>query len=105
MKKALLYVMTAILLDTLTMVAPLVLLRLSYYELLTSPGVKNVSATLEALDEGDGTYDEREALERALGPSNLSSAGLMLVPSFLLALGGSVFLKKRIGATHYGSAC
>ncbi|MDH5376631.1 MAG: hypothetical protein OEW95_12620 [Candidatus Bathyarchaeota archaeon] len=98
MKRALLYVMAAILLGALTMVAPLILLKPSYYELLTSPGVKNTSAFLEALDEGEGTYDEGGALERALSPSNLSSAGLMLVPSFLLALGVSILLKKRIGA-------
>jgi len=98
MKRALLYVMAAILLGALTIVAPLILLKPSYYELLTSPGVKNRSAFLEALDEGEGTYDERGTLERALSPSNLSSAGLMLVPSFLLALGVSILLKKRIGA-------
>jgi len=90
--------MAAILLGAPTMVAPLILLKPSYYELLTSPGVKNTSAFLEALDEGEGTYDEGGALERALSPSNLSSAGLMLVPSFLLALGVSILLKKRIGA-------
>jgi hypothetical protein len=97
-KKALLYVMTAILLGTATMVAPLTLLKPSYYGLLTSSCVKNISAIFEALGGGERMYEHRGALERAVGPSNLSSAGLMLVPSFLVALGVSLYLKKRIRA-------
>jgi len=100
MKKALLYVATAILLGTVTMVAPLMLLKPSYYELITSSDEENLRkgspAFLEALDEGEGTFEEGGALERAVSPSNLSSAGLMLVPSFLLALGVSLYLKKRV---------
>jgi len=95
MKKALLYVATAILLGTVTMVAPLTLLKPSYYDLLTSNGAKNMSTFLEAVDDGEGTYDERGALGRAVSPSNLSSVGLMLIPSFFLALGISLYLKKR----------
>ena len=97
MKRALLYVIVALLMGALTMVAPLILLKPNYYELLSSPGVKNTSAFLEALNGSEGAYDERTALERALAPSNLSSAGLILVPSFLLALGVSILLKKRMG--------
>jgi len=100
MKKILLYVATAILLGTVTMVVPLMLLKPRYYELMTSRGKENVTkgspAFLEALDEGEGTYGEGEALERAVSPSNLSSAGLMLIPSFLLALGVSLYLRKRM---------
>ena len=110
MKKALLYVTIAILLGTVTMVAPLMLLKPTYYELITS-GVRNTSAISETLDkreflptpdEGVETFEEGGALERALSPSNLSSAGLMLVPSFLLALGVSLYLKKRIRARMLG---
>ena len=97
MKRALLYVMAAILLGALTMVAPLVLLEPNYYKLLSSSDVKDKSAFLEALDGSEGTFAERAVLERAFGPSNLSSAGFMLVPSFLLALGVSILLKKRMG--------
>ena len=99
MKRALLYVATAILLGTITMVAPLMLLKPTYYELITARSGENAKsppAFLETLDEGEGTYEEGGALERAVSPSNLSSAGLMLIPSFLLALGVSLYLKKRI---------
>jgi hypothetical protein len=90
MKKALLYGLTAILLGTVTMVAPLMLLKPTYYELITSRGGENAKSSpafLEALDEGEGTYGEVGAL---------SSAGLMLIPGFLLALGVSLYLKKRM---------
>jgi len=101
MKKILLYVATAILLGIVTMVAPLMLLKPSYYELITSRDEKNLvrkgsPAFLRTLDGGEGTFEEGGALERALSPSNLSSAGLMLLPSFLLALGVSLYLKKRM---------
>jgi len=100
MKKALLYIATAILLGSVTMVAPLMLLKPRYYEAITS-GVRNTSAISETLDEGEGTF-EGGALPRAVSPSNLSSAGLMLIPSFLLALGVSLYFKKRIRARMLG---
>jgi len=99
MKKVLLHVATAILLGTITMVAPLMLLKPAYYDLMISSGgenARNSPAFLDALDEGEGTYGEVGALERALSPSNLSSAGLIFIPSFLLALGVSLLLKKRM---------
>ena len=100
MKKALLFAVTAILLGTVTMVAPLMLLKPRYYELITSRGGENVTkgspAFLETLDGGEETFEEGGVLERAVSPSNLSSAGLMLVPSLLLALGVSLYLKKRM---------
>jgi len=96
MKKALLYVATAILLGTVTMVAPLMLLKPRYYELLRENVSKGSPAFLETLDGEEGTFEEGGALERAVSPSNLSSAGLMLLPSFLLALGVFLYLKKRM---------
>ena len=99
MKKVVLYVATAILLGIVTMVAPLMLLRPTYYELITSRGgenVKNTPAFLDALDEGERTYGESGALERAASLPNLSSTALILIPSFLLALGVSLYLKKRM---------
>jgi len=101
-KKALLYVMTALLLGTVTMVAPSRLLKPRYYEAITTFGVKNMSAITETLGKGEGTYGGGGVLERAVGPSNLSSAGLMLIPSFLLALGASLYLEKRIRARMLG---
>jgi hypothetical protein len=108
MKKALLYVATAILLGTVTMVASLMLFKPRYYELITSRDenvTKLTPALIEAIgegefpatpDEGVKTFGEGGALERAVGSSNLSSAALMLIPSFLLALGISLYFKKRI---------
>ena len=93
--------MTAILLGTLTMVVPLILLKPLYFEGITPFGVKNMSAIAEILGEREGTF-EGGALERAVSPSNLSSAGLMLIPSFLLVLGVSLYLKKRIRARMLG---
>jgi len=96
MKKALLYVATAILLGIVTMVAPLMLLKPKYYELITSPRAKNMSEISETLNGGEKTFEEGGALKRAVSPSNLSSTGLMLIPSFLLALGVFIYLKKRM---------
>jgi len=96
-----LYVATAILLGIVTMVAPLMLLKPSYYKLMTSPGEKNIFAISETLGHGEGTFGERGVLQRAVSPSNLLSAGLMLIPSFLLALGVSLYVKKRVRA-HAG---
>jgi len=101
MKKVLLYVATAVLLGTVTMVAPLWLLKPSYYSLIvmSSRGGENARwgspEFLQTLDKGEATFEEG-ALKRAVSPSNLSSTGLMLIPSFLLALGASLYLKKRI---------
>jgi len=92
MKKALLYVATAILLGTVTMVAPLMLLKPRYFEAIT----RGSPASLETLDKGEGTYGDVGALERAISPPNLSSAGLIFIPGFLLALGVSLYLKKRM---------
>ena len=106
-KKALSYVAIAILLGTVTMLAPFMLIKSTsspaYGDgvvpmgLLKQPrycpedeerlGAVIVNATLQA---------RAEALERTISPSNLSSAGLMLIPSFFLALGVSLYLKKRM---------
>jgi len=93
MKEAMLYALIAIMLGALTMVAPLMAVKLGNYEVLTS-GEKNTSASLEALDEGEGTYEEGKAPERAVISSNLSSVGLTLIPSFFSASGISLYLKK-----------
>ena len=93
MKEAMLYALIAIMLGALTMVAPLLTVKLGNYEVLTS-GEKNTSALLEALDEGEETYEEREAPERVVISSILSSVGLMLIPSFFFASGISRYLKK-----------
>ena len=104
MKKVLLYVATAILLGTVTMLAPLMLIEPGDIQLLASgDGEKALRycPQVETLD-GENTFDGGGSLGRAICPSNISSAGLMLIPSFLLALGVSLYLKKRIGARMLG---
>jgi len=96
-KKALSYAAIAIILGTVTMLAPTYLPAYSNEKAIPMRTPKYcpeerlegaiVNATLEA---------RAEALERTLCPSNLSSAGLMLIPSFFLALGVSLYLKKRM---------
>jgi hypothetical protein len=96
MKEAMLYALIAIMLGALTMVAPLMAVKLGNYGVPTSSSEKNTSAFFEALDEGDETYEKKEAPERAMISSNLSAVGLMLIPSFFFASGISVYLKKWI---------
>ena len=59
-KKALLYVMAAILLGTVTMVAPLRLLKPRYYEAITTFGVKNMPSIAETLDNGKERMEMEE---------------------------------------------
>jgi hypothetical protein len=96
MRKVLPYVATAILLGIATMIAPIMLLKPSYYELITSSGAKSQTAMLDALDGGEAAFEDRGALERAASPSNVSSAGLLILPSFLLAAVVSLYIRKRI---------
>jgi hypothetical protein len=110
MKKALICVGTALLLGVVTMVAPLMLFKPTYYNLITTGGGENATSYdrssvmlavdgqefLEAPDGGAGTYDEGGALARAVSYSNLSSAGLILVPSFFVALVVSLYVRKKM---------
>ena len=111
MKKILAFTVTSILLGVVTMVAPLMLLKPSYYGLITSSDRENLqrfspefyealdgSAELppETLGEGDATFGEATALERAVSLQNLASTGLILAPSFLLALGVFLYFRKRM---------
>jgi hypothetical protein len=129
MNKVMLYVGLAILLGTLTMVAPLALLEPSNTSpednnLLTTPeyvgtvpgpaesneeaGNYSVQTTTPepapatpAPSESDSTRDvtpeETElVLKTADNHTDLSPVGLMAVPSFFVALGVFVYLRKRI---------
>ena len=97
MKKALAYAMTAVLLGTVTMLAPLILIEPGEIQLLASGDGEKA---LENCRQGETLSGENEfgedSLRRAICPSNLSSAGLMLIPSFLIALGAFLYLKKRV---------
>jgi hypothetical protein len=116
MNKILVYTVIAILLGTVTMVAPLALLgtiepigeggntvtpieseggTLERNDMLTVPespeAAPEPSETLSGEPElCDAKLNETDAV------SGLSSIGLMIVPSFLIALGAFVYLKKRI---------
>lgn len=114
--KFLAYTVIAILLGSVTMVAPLALLGQD--NLVPSASKDNVlgasEGTAERNDtfvspdvstqqtEDTGTYvpSEISSFESGLGKadvtSGLSSMGLMIVPGFLVALGVFVYLKKRV---------
>jgi hypothetical protein len=98
MKKALAYAMTAILLGIATMLAPLMLIEPGDVQFLASGDgekARTYCPQVETLGGGN-TFDEGDSLGRAICPANLSSAGLMLIPSFLIALGAFLYLKKRM---------
>ncbi len=107
-----LYVGLAILLGTVTMVVPLALL---------GPGdpIFDSKDPVNALEPDGGTFERSDMLASPEVPaepsapeisdtvpettlsktdvaSDLSSIGLMIVPSFLIALGAFVYLKKRM---------
>jgi hypothetical protein len=108
MKKTVLYAVMAILLGILTMVSPLILLKPRYYELLFPSGGENIlpqltdmdeeayRALLEALNGEEATPDDRQTFGKSVSHPNLSSAGLIVIPSLLFALGVSLYAKKRI---------
>ena len=109
MNKIMLYIGLAILLGTATMVVPLALLgpydsipenkddpevdggTLERNYMLASPEVPVEPSAPESSD----TVPEA-TLSKTDVASNLSSIGLMIVPSFLIALGIFVYLKKRM---------
>lgn len=96
MRKVLPYLATAILLGIATMIVPIMLLKPGYYELITSSGAKSQTAMWEALDGREATFEDRGALERAVTPSSVSSAGLLILPSLLLAAVVSLYFRKQI---------
>lgn len=110
MKKSVLYSVMAILLGILTMVSPLILLKPRYYELLLSSGGENIlpqltdmdeksyRELLEALNGEEAAPDESQTFGRGVSPPNLTSAGLIAIPSLLFAVGVSLYIKKRIHA-------
>lgn len=111
MKKILAFTVTSILLGVAIMVAPLVLLKPSYYDLITSGDRENLrkmppefyqaldgpaELPFETLSGGDATFGEAAALERAVSLQNLASTGLMLAPGFLLAFSVFLYFRKRM---------
>ena len=97
MKKALAYAITAILLGTVTMLAPLMLITPGDVQLFGSGDGEKARTScphVETFDAGN-TLDEGDFFGRAISPSNISSTGLMLIPSFLIAFGAFLYLKKR----------
>ncbi|MGW8289258.1 MAG: hypothetical protein ACWGNP_03200 [Candidatus Bathyarchaeia archaeon] len=117
MNRFLVYTVIAILLGSVTMVAPLALLGAD--NLVPAATNDNVLGAGEGpaerndslvgpdiapqQTEDTGTYDtssEKPSFESGLGQadaaSGLSSMGLMIIPGFLVALGIFVYLKKRV---------
>ena len=112
MNKIMLYVGLAILLGTVTMGAPLVLLE-SNDSIPENQFINSVPEGGEP-DSQDRSYEEWDmsesenlsaqtkplspepTLKTAETPADLSPIGLMAIPSFLVALGVFVFLRKRM---------
>lgn len=117
MNKFLVYTALAILLGTVTMVAPLALIEqpcpvpekfvvsdvdegsLQRGDMLEAPEATLGQKDYETFGDSPAPEDV-EACETNLAlvdaSSGLSSVGLMIVPSFLVALGVFVYLKKRV---------
>ncbi|HDQ06383.1 MAG TPA: hypothetical protein ENN36_06660 [Candidatus Bathyarchaeota archaeon] len=119
MNKLLVYTVVAILLGTVTMVAPLALLGTSDPNSDTVPEYKIMATGTEdpsdqnRTDEAAGTLGNNDLWTRsdspsqppsqdpgltvktADTPSDLSPIGIMIIPSFVVALGVFVYLKKR----------
>jgi len=107
MKKVLPYAVAAILLGAVTMLVPVMVLESICYDALTygigegtprwvcpaeASKASNIPTDQETLDGGE-TY----RLTLITSPlSNILYAGLMLVPSFLVALGVFIYMKKRV---------
>ena len=118
MNKILVYTVIAILLGSVTMVVPLAMLGPSnlipddYTDTVPGSGAETFerndmlaspeasSEQLEGAETYDNTSKELSAGESILGGTGLASdmslIGLMTVPSFLVALGVFVYLKKRM---------
>ncbi|NIR87798.1 hypothetical protein GWO13_09695 [Candidatus Bathyarchaeota archaeon] len=100
MKKIISYAMAAILLGTVTMLVPAMFLEYVCYDPLAFGYGEAASRCVPSQANkavGGETWDRREAIGLTASPlSNILPAGLMLIPSFLLALGVSLYLKKRI---------
>ena len=101
MRKILSYAVAAILLGTVTILVPAMLLESIFYDPLASsygefvprclPSQANKAAEGYSWDEYVETFGLTES-----PLINLLPAGFMLIPSFLLALGVSLYLKKRV---------
>jgi hypothetical protein len=116
MNRILAYTVIAILLGTVTMVVPLALLGAGNSTLNTVPEAAEPSnqdrafdsQTLEGGNFSTDSWTEPEApsesssqeyvmtAKTAENPSDLSPIGLMTIPSFLVALGVFVYLRKRM---------
>ena len=94
LNKTAVYSLIAILLGTVTMIAPLALLG------------SNEKGSQELLDITRGNENfyaapDSEQLENAsynivaVTPSDILQVGLLIIPSFLVALGAFVYFKKR----------
>ena len=105
MKKILSYAAAAILLGTVTMLVPAMLFESYSYGQVTFGYEENVPMRCpseaykgNAVPLDRETWDEyRKTFGLTESPlSNILPVGLMLIPSFLLAMGISLYLKKRV---------
>ena len=103
MKKVLSYAVAAILLGTVTMLVTVKMLESICYDALTygngevDPRWCPSEASKARAMVPARTFDTVNTLRLETSSlSNILSAGLMLVPSFLVALGVFIYMKKRV---------
>lgn len=98
MNKALAYALAAVLVGIATMLAPLMLVAPGEIPLSTYGDGKEALKYCPDVEASDVeiTFDRRAFLARATNPYVLRSAGLIVIPSFLTALGGFLYLKRRM---------
>lgn len=93
MKKTLVYAAAAILLGAAVMLAPWMLVKQGFY---IPTGSGDETPEFYSGDRGEETLSRHGTLERMISLSNLSSVGWMIMPSFLIALGAFLYLKKTL---------
>ena len=102
--KILTYAITAFLLGTATMLVPFMLFEPTYVQLLGSGEGERIFIDYPQNDypqnecREENTLNKTDSLHKALSPSTISAASILLVPSFFIALCSFIYLKKRSDA-------
>jgi len=99
MNKILTYTLIAILLGTFTMVTPLAVLKPSSHTRAGNDSVTGTEPNAETLDREDTStspVEPRPSLKEKETLNSLPSIGLMVLPGFLVGLGGFMYIKKRM---------
>lgn len=100
LNKILAYSLVALLLGTVTMIAPLALLEPEANSLTSGsydnePSSQKSSEYTGNVNDSLSPLDSSSTLGAAESPSNLPQIGLLVIPGFLVAVGAFLFFKKR----------